>query len=157
RLMRNRNENVEGLTEAHEMELTVDDERIQLFTVSPKRSTPPGGSYYADEEADKHLKARVNVKAGPHTVDATFIKTTNALIESERKPYIAHFNMDRHPRTQPAVYSVSIGGPFSATGTSETPSRKRLLVCHPANPSEEDKCANTIVSTLARRAYRRPV
>jgi len=160
RLMRNRNENVEGLSEAHQMEILLDDSRVELFTVAPKRSTPPGGTYYNDIDADTHLKVRIPVSAGPHTVGATFIKKTSALIETERQPYDAHFNMDRHPRVQPAVFSVSIGGPFDATGISDTPSRRRLFVCRPAkssNPSEEDRCAATIVSTLARRAYRRPV
>jgi hypothetical protein len=80
--------------------------------------------------------------------------------------------MDRHPRIQPAVYSVSIAGPFDAGGTTDTPSRRRLFVCRPStsgqaqsrsgpsretSASTEAACARTIVSTLARRAYRRPV
>jgi hypothetical protein len=157
RLMRNRNENVEGLSEPHQMEITLDGDRVQLFTVQPKRSTPPGGAYYADEEADAHLKIQLPVKAGPHAVGALFIKKNSALLESERQPYVAHFNQDRHARTQPAVYSVSIGGPFDAAGVSDTPARQRLFVCRPAKPSEEDRCAANIISTLARRAYRRPV
>jgi len=160
RLMRNRNENVEGLTEPHQMEILLDDARVEVFTVAPKRSTPPGGTYYNDIDADTHLKVRAHVTAGPHTVGATFIKKTSALIETERQPYEAHFNMDRHPRVQPAVYSVSIGGPFDASGTSDTPSRLRLFVCRPAasaNLTEQERCATTIISTLARRAYRRPV
>src|SRR5262245_36628777 len=153
RLMRNRNENVEGLTEPHQMELSIDDERIELFTVAPKRSAT-GGAYYADEEADAHLKVRIPVKAGPHAVGATFIKKTAALLETERQPYQAHFNQDRHARTQPAVYSVSIGGPFDATRSSDTPSRQRIFICRPARSSDEERCAATIISALARRAYR---
>ncbi len=67
--------------------------------------------------------------------------------------------MDRHPRIQPAVYSVSIGGPFEASGAGDTPSRKRIFVCRPTNKdaSADDRCATTILSTLARRAYRRAV
>jgi hypothetical protein len=157
RLMRNRNENVEGLSERHELELTIDGERIQVFTVEPKRSTPPGGVYYADEEADTHLKTRVAVKAGPHAVAATFIRKTGALLETERQPYIARFNQDRHPRTQPAVYSVSIGGPFDAAAAGDTPSRQKIFICKPVRTADEDGCAQKIISSLARRAYRRPV
>src|SRR5207249_6640148 len=69
----------------------------------------------------------------------------------------AHFNYYRHPRIQPAVYSVAVTGPFDATGVTDTPSRGRIFVCRPARPSEEERCARTIISTLARRAYRRPV
>src|SRR5262245_13808337 len=156
RLMRNRNENVEGLSEPHDMEIMVDGERAGLFTIKPHRYAT-GGAYYADEDVDKNLKTRVAVKGGPHTVAATFIPKTGALIETERQPYVAHFNMDRHPRVQPAVYSISVTGPFNATGVGDTPSRKRILVCRPTKTSEEERCATTIISTLARRAYRRPV
>jgi mono/diheme cytochrome c family protein len=162
RLMRNRNENVEGLTEPHQMELTLDGERLRVFTIVPNRNA--SGGYYADEAVDRDLKLRMPVKAGLHTIAATFLRKTSALIESERQPYEAHFNMDRHPRIQPAVYSVSIGGPFDGGTTGDTPSRKRILVCKPAPaPSTagrlaaEDRCASTILSSLARRAYRRPV
>ena len=156
RLMRNRNENVEGLSEPHEMEITVDGTRVGLFTIRPQR-TAQGGVYYADQDVDKNLKVRVLVKAGPHAVAATFLLKTGALIETERQPYQAHFNMDRHPRVQPAVYSVSITGPFDSTGVGSTPSRDRIFVCRPAKPSDEERCAANIVSTLARRAYRRNV
>src|SRR5262245_51717323 len=143
RLMRNRNENVEGLSEPHDMEIMVDGERAGLFTIKPHRYAT-GGAYYADEDVDKNLKIRVPVKGGPHTVVATFIPKTGALIETERQPYVAHFNMDRHPRVQPAVYSVSVTGPFNTTGVGDTPSRKRILVCRPTRASEEERCANTI-------------
>src|SRR5262245_27848249 len=157
RLMRNRNENVEGLTEPHDMEVTIDGERAALFTIRPQRTAIGGGAYYSDQEVDKNLKIRVPVKAGPHAIAADFIVKTEALIETERQPYVAHFNMDRHPRVQPVVYSISVTGPFDATGAGDTPSRKRIFVCRFVRVSDEDRCATNIISTLARRAYRRPV
>jgi len=155
RLSRDRNENVEGLTEPHQVELTLDGTRVQLFTVKPNRN--PSGGYYADEAVDKDLKIRVPVAAGPHELGVTFPRRTFALPETERQPHKAHFNMDRHPRIQPAVYSVSITGPFEARGAAALPSRRRIFVCRPSRASEEADCAKTILSTLARRAYRRPV
>src|SRR6185503_20794824 len=144
------NENVEGLTEPHDMEVMVDGERAALFTIAPHRYST-GGTYYADEDVDKNLKIRVPVHAGPHAIAATFIPKTGALIETERQPYVAHFNMDRHPRVQPALYSISVTGPFNSLGAGDTPSRKRLFGCRPAKTSDEDRCATTILSTLARR------
>jgi hypothetical protein len=157
RLMRNRNENVEGLNEPHDMELTLDGVRLEVFTIVPNRNA--SGGYYADEAVDRDLRITIPVKAGPHAIGATFLRKTNALQETERQPYDAHFNMDRHPRIQPAVYSVSIGGPFDAAGAGDTPSRKRIFVCQPSGrtAAAEERCANTILSTLARRAYRRAV
>src|SRR5262249_49462148 len=110
-----------------------------------------------DADIDKNLKIRVAMKAGPHSVAAAFIPKTAALIETERQPYVAHFNNDRHPRVQPALYSISVTGPFDATGAGDTPSRKRIFVCRPTKASEEERCAKNTVSSLARRAYRRPV
>ena len=51
--------------------------------------------------------------------------------------------MDRHPRIQPAVYSISIIGPYEAKGPGDTPSRRRIFVCQPARPGEEEGCAKT--------------
>jgi hypothetical protein len=151
RLARDRNEHVEGLTEAHDLELMLDGERVQLFTVKPP---PPGNDHHV---VDKDLNIRIAVKAGPHVLGAAFPKRPSALLESERQPYQAHFNMDRHPRIQPAVYSISVNGPYQAKGPGDTPSRRRILVCTAAAPGEEEGCAKRILATLMRRAYRRPV
>lgn len=151
RLARDRNEHVEGLREPHEVELMLDGERVRLFTVEP----PPKNTDH--HLVDEHLKARVPVKAGPHTVAIAFPKKPSALLETERQPYPAHFNMDRHPRITPALYSVSVNGPYQAKGPGDTPSRQRIFVCRPARPGEEDACAKRILMTLMRRAYRRPV
>jgi hypothetical protein len=170
RLSRDRNENVEGLTEPQQVELTLDGQRVQIFTVTPNRNQ--SGAYYADEAVDKDLHARIHVSAGPHDVGVVFPRKTFALEETERQPSLAHFNMDRHPRVQIALYSVSIAGPLDA-GTvagavSDTPSRRRLFVCSPSSPSglrrdetlassAETACARRIIASVARRAFRRAV
>jgi hypothetical protein len=153
-LARDRNENVEGLTEPHDLELSLDGERLKVFTITPNRNRY--GQYYADEGVDKGLELRLAVKAGPRVIRATFLRKNSALIETERQPYQSHFNMDRHPRIQPAVRLVAIAGPFNPTGAGDTPSRQRVFVCDPIGGSE-DRCARQIIATLARRAYRRPV
>ena len=151
RLARDRNEHVEGLRGTHEVEIVLDGERLRVFTVKP----PPAGSDH--QSVDKLLTVRVPVKAGPHQIGVTFPKQPSVLLETERQPYPVHFNMDRHPRITPALYSVSINGPFTTQGPGDTPSRRRILTCHPTKPNEEAACAKSIFSTLLRRAYRRPV
>jgi hypothetical protein len=151
RLARDRNEHVEGLKGTHEVELLLDGERVRLFTVKPPSAD-------TDHHAvDQELNVRIPIKAGPHVLAAAFPKKRSALLETERQPYQAHFNMDRHPRVQPAVYSITVNGPFEAKGPGDTPSRRRIFVCRAAKPDEEDVCAKRIVATLMRRAYRRPV
>ena len=55
------------------------------------------------------------------------------------------------------VLQIDVAGPFAPKGTPLTPSRARIFICKPAGPSTEPECARKIISTLARRAYRRPV
>jgi hypothetical protein len=159
RLTRDRDEHVEGLNEAHEVELLVDRQRLQLFTVEPPQRVEAFSTQYqpSHDNIDRHLKARIAVSAGPHAIGVAFPKRPSDLLESVRQPYQAHFNSYRHPRIQPAVYSISIIGPYAATGPGETPSRRRIFASRPAKPEEDDACAKRILSALMRRAYRRPV
>jgi Protein of unknown function (DUF1592)/Protein of unknown function (DUF1588)/Protein of unknown function (DUF1585)/Protein of unknown function (DUF1587)/Protein of unknown function (DUF1595) len=162
RLARDRNEHVEGLTEPHEIELLLDDARLNLFTVQPVASlqNTAADAQPSHDLVDAHLKMRVHVAAGPHIVGVTFPKKPSLLLESARQPYEAHFNYYRHPRVQPAVYEVSIVGPYNPAGPGDTPSRRRIFTCHPASAElrqGEDACAKRILSTIMRRAYRRPV
>jgi hypothetical protein len=151
RLARDRNEVVEGLHEPHELEVLLDRAGVKSFTVKP----PPGGKGY--ENVDAHLKVRLSVKAGPHDLGVTFVKNPSSLVETLRQPYNAHFNMHRHPRLSPALYQVSITGPFEDRGAGDTPSRRRIFVSRPSSPGDEEACAKRNLAALMRRAYRRPV
>jgi len=151
RLTRDRNEDVEGLHGEHQVEITLDDQRVQVFTVTP----PPRGQDHSKVDADLHV--RIPVKAGEHNLAADFVKKPTALLETVRQPYQAHFNMDRHPRIQPALYSIAVTGPYDPTGPGQSQSRAKIFVCHPSRGADEDGCAKRIVTTLARRAWRRQV
>ncbi|HXJ72815.1 MAG TPA: DUF1592 domain-containing protein, partial [Candidatus Dormibacteraeota bacterium] len=165
RLTRDRNEEIEGLHEAHELEVLLDRERLKLFTVKPP---PHDNKNY--ELVDAGLKLRVPVSAGPHQLGVTFLKNPTELVETKRQPYNAHFNMHRHPRLTPAIYQISINGPYETPnpasqdnisrgdkGDTDTPSRRRIFVARPAKAAEEEACAQRILSTLMRRACRREV
>ncbi len=160
RLARDRNEEVEGLKERHQLQILIDRDLAAEFTVKPPKDQN-------HSHVDAHLVARVNVTAGSHAIGVTFVKNPAALLETKREPYAAHFNMHRHPRLTPAVFQVSITGPFSpdnATRVDQTadlnaqgsPSRQRVLFCIPSSPEDEVACAKQIVGRLLRRAYRRP-
>ena len=73
--------------------------------------------------------------------------------------YRSRFNDLRYARTAPAIDQISVTGPYAPKASGDTPSRRRLFVCRPAGPdkAQEEKCAATILSTLMRRAYRRPI
>jgi hypothetical protein len=150
-LTRDRNENVEGLREPHELLVLLDREQRAAITVRPPVNNEVNG------RVDANLKARIAVTAGPHDLGVTFAQQSSSLLETKRQPYQARYNLHRHPRTTPAVYQVTITGPYNAKGPGETPSRRRIFVRRPATPEDEDACARDIVAALLRRAYRRPV
>lgn len=118
----------------------------------------------ARNHADDDWQVRVPVTAGRHVVTATFVNRSSALQETERlpfqRPYPAGLNM---PETRTGAYlrSVEISGPYDATGPGQTASRKRIFVCAPegtnALSARNLDCAERILATLARRAYRRDV
>jgi len=97
---------------------------------------------------------RLTVKAGPHTIGM-------AVIESRKAGGIDDAYSDHRVNAQfgigGGVSTLVITGPFNATGAGDTPSRSRIFICHPASASEEIPCARKILTTLARRAFRRPL
>jgi len=154
RLARDRNEEVEGLKEAHEIVVLIAGEQVRTFTVQP-----PKGSGH--EHVDDHLKFRLPVRAGRHDLGVTFIKNPSSLLETLRQPYHAHFNVHRHPRISPALYQVSISGPFASPAPGDSPSRQRIFGAPPRptaqGAADETAEARRILASLMRRAYRRPV
>ena len=159
RLTRDRDEHVEGLNEPHDVELLLDRARVQSFTVKPpvRESGLPETEQPSHANVDRHLHARVAVTAGPHDVGVTFPRKPALLLETTRQPYQTHFNSYRHPRVQPAIYSVSIVGPYDARGPGDSPSRRRIIGPRPSSAGRDDAAAKRILATLMRRAYRRPL
>lgn len=152
-LSRDRNEHVEGLYSSHQMEIIIDKSPMASFTISP----PPGRKDFT--KVDEHLKARINVPAGPKNVGVTFIKKSSSLEETRRKPFLAHYNVHRHPRLSPAVFQVSITGPYGESKPDTTPSRSRIYGNHPIPTSTDDfaPVARNILKPIIQAAYRRPI
>lgn len=154
-LTRDRNEHVEGLNGKHEMIVLLDDHEVGQFTITPPKDSKDHST------VDSHLKLRLNVEAGPHELGVTFLRKSASLQETVRQPYQARFNMHRHPRTSPAVYQVSVVGPFNAAGPGNSPSRNRLFAAVSPDPGSDaaiqDAAARTLLSAFLRRAYRRPI
>jgi cytochrome c551/c552 len=148
---------IRGLEFPHQLEITVDGERVLLKTVGGEGEADRDGTIAEKSDAtDARLRVRVPVTAGPHDVAATFIRKigegTNRL-----RPFVRS-NSDTYESTgRPHVETLTILGPFTSLGPSETPSRRRIFVCRQENQNEEEACARRILSKLAQRAYRRPV
>jgi mono/diheme cytochrome c family protein len=158
-LARNLEGNVTGLREPrpHQLLVLLDREPVKTFTIQKS-------AHGDDTQADKDLKVRLTVSAGPHNLGVTFVKEGSSLIDTLRQPTESRFNDRRNPRTAPGVSQVSVTGPYAPQGTGDTPSRRRVFICRPTGQdpvgrekAEEEKCAVTILSALMRRAYRRPI
>jgi len=105
---------------------------------------------------DQALTFRVPVKAGPHSLTADTILRSHAIKDDVIKPFLRTTVDGLDITGDPSVDRLTVEGPFNATGVGDTPSRKRIFVCRPANGADEVPCAKKILATLAKKAYRRP-
>jgi len=137
--------------DTHQLEVSIDGERKELVTLGGGGGRGGRGGGRGGRGGPSPTDFRIAVKAGPRTIGVTFLQKTEALDEATLTP------RRRSRGSQPAVAAVTIRGPYKVTGSGETPSRERIFTCHPANTAAEAPCAKQILSTLARRAYRRPV
>ena len=98
-----------------------------------------------NQTADADLEVRLPVRAGTRLVSAAFTDTAPSASAGVGDNVVA------------GIASLEIHGPYGGKVPEETPSRRRVLVCRPSGPHDEEPCARRIMGTLARRAYRRPV
>jgi cytochrome c553 len=163
-----------GAAQGHDLEILVDGERVARRSLTggrggPAVDAPPGQPDPSDPDptppagtgggrgggrgrgaAAGPIEFPLTLKAGPKLIGVAFVQRTEARDEATLRPRM------RSRGTQPAINSVTITGPYNVTGRGDTPSRRRIVVCRPSSAVEELPCARRILSTLARRAYRRP-
>jgi mono/diheme cytochrome c family protein len=155
---------IRGLEVQNQIDVRLDGVRLKVFTIGGRKYSP--GTYTATEDiADSDLKLRVAAKAGSRTI---------AIALNKDDWYVEGVGMSRLPpasdgyasgrKTETSYGRIDLGidrievtGPFDATVPTESDSRHRIFVCHPAKRSDEDACAKTILSGVARRAYRRQI
>jgi hypothetical protein len=145
--------------DTHELEVSVDGQRVQVFSVGSGAATPQGALTEAAPAENprrtpvRNMQVRVPIKAGPRAIGVTFVKRSSAQSEDVLQP----FRRPGRSGLGPYVGSVSITGPYATSGAADTPSRRRLFICRPSSAADEAACAKRVMTTLARRAYRRPV
>jgi hypothetical protein len=161
--------------EGQELEVTLNGERVKLYKLDevpmffmkakPGAAEPPAPLTDPKEERvkmtpDIHLEFKLNVKAGPRDIGVAFLQKSYAANEDlVHRPGASTFDpnigMQYGYDTVPHLGRVDITGPYHATGPGDTPSRRRIFVCHPNAPADEIPCARKILSNLVRRAFRR--
>jgi hypothetical protein len=170
RLQTNYNDYIRGMGRPHDLDVRLDGALIKRFTVGGEDHGTPAPSGYGGNiqmgtpwenymhHADDHLEVTFAATAGPHVIGLSFVRER---IEAETIPQPRAWGFalatNEYPFRHMSVRRFDITGPHNPTGHSTTPSRARLFECEPRTGREEQSCARNILSTLARRAYRRPV
>jgi len=160
-----------GMGEPHQIDIRLDGTLVKRFEVGGKARgmTNPesfAGNTQGDPEfeeymhtADARLEARLPVKAGTHDVGVSFVRRfwePEGIVQPRQRGFARTTNEVYHGN--PAVDTVAIAGPYQTVGVSDdSPSRRKIFVCRPKDAASEEPCARKILSTLAKRAYRRPV
>ena len=176
RLRRQYQDYIMGMGWPQQLDVRLDGQLLKRFTVGGNVPGRPVAASYAGagepgfagdlewEEfmqvtGDAGLEVRVPVEAGPRVVGVSFVRE---LWEPEGLPQPLQrgrvLTNDQIYMGYAAVGSIQIGGPYQIVGVAQdTPSRREIFVCRPRLVAEEQTCATKILSTMARRAYRRPV
>jgi hypothetical protein len=157
-----------GTEHERQIDVRLDGEKVKQFTVGGdykgKRPAQPSSFGQGEYErylinADQNLEVRLPATAGKHLIQVTFPEHA-AEPEGIFEPPVSDYSYAlSYGRTdmEPAVASLSIGGPYDAKGIGDTPSRAQIFTCKPAAESEEEVCAKRILANLAHHAFRRPV
>jgi hypothetical protein len=150
---------IRGLEYTDQLEITIDGERVHLAPVggAAEYSAAPENATDVANGIEARLQVRVPAKAGPRAVGVTFLQKTAAQRGNHLQPFLRTTLIATDHTGLPHLESFSVTGPFNATGPGDTPSRRRIFTCRPAVRADESPCAETIITTLARRAFRRPV
>lgn len=165
---------IRGLRKQHTLDIRMDHKRIGTIKVGGEvhgRSGPLWTNYMdlrfnGDMEqlgyeysADDALQIRFPAKAGTHLVGVTFVeKGTKST--GIKQPELTLLDTISYKGGEPGVETVIITGPYQSSGPGQTASREKIFVCRPlpaATDKEQESCARTILSRLARQAYRRPL
>jgi hypothetical protein len=145
-LQRARDDSVLGMGRDRKLDLRFDDKRLELFTVAANAKAGLGSG----DDPDAKLKVRIPVKAGTHSLVAAFLKDTILPEGIIVKPRDAQTFFE-------GIGTISVAGPFNVQGPGDTASREKIFICHPTAQADEQPCAEKIIASIARRAYRRPI
>jgi mono/diheme cytochrome c family protein len=156
RLFRTNLGTMRGLEYAHQLEISVNGERVHLasFGGDKEITASSDNPTITGDDVDGRFTVRVPLKAGPAQIGVAFVEKTHALNTRRLQSYVRSSSDTIDFSGYPHIDEIILTGPFKVTGVGDTPSRRRIFVCQPKAPSEEDGCARKILAALARRAYR---
>lgn len=155
---------LEGLEFQHRVIMTIDGVRVfenSLGGDQDLEAQDHGLAAATEKIMARFRNIRLKVKAGPHTVAVTFIARDFAESDEVLQPLareISNYQIKASgfPNGIPTIDRLEVLGPFKASGVGDTPSRRRIFLCHPATEAEELPCAKKIIASIESEAFRRP-
>ncbi len=150
---------VEGHETPYEFIVTIDGAQVfsALIGGPEDHASSSRNIAVSKEEIDERMTSPpIRITAGPREVGFTFIERPDQE-QNVWRPVLRETLEAHNPSGIPRLRTGNIEGPYNVTGIGETPSRRRIFTCMPASAAEEAPCAEEILSTLARKAFRRPV
>ena len=150
---------VRGLQYPSEFEIAIDGRQVHHVTIGGNADLAAMFDKPTDtgDAVELRMRVRVPVTAGPHEVTATFIENMAVKDTVRLQPFMRSSADNFDWAGRPHIQTLAITGPFNATGTGDTPSRREIFTCRPPGARRERDCASQILGRLARRAYRQPV
>src|SRR5438093_737259 len=157
KLWANTVEQIGGLEHPDTLEITFDGERIKLVNFGGHEDEVLAAevSASARAEIEGRFIAHIPVKAGPHRIGVAFVKKSSAPPVDVLRPFLRDRIDPVSTNGIAQLDKIVVEGPFNVARSGDSPSRRRILICQPANETEMAPCANKILSTVVRRAYRR--
>src|SRR5262245_49509475 len=145
-----------GLEYEHQIEYAVDGQRVHTFSMGGEADFKANlvNMTKLGDEIDERGHIKLPLKAGPHVITAAFLERSAASNPTRLQPFIRSSTDTRDTSGHPHFEMFSVTGPFNATGSGDSPSRRRVFSCRPATRADEEPCARKIGTTLARRAFR---
>jgi len=145
-----------GLEYEHEVEYTVDGARVHTFRMGGEADFKANlvNMTKAGDAIDERGRIRLKLTAGPHVIGAAFVARSEATNPTRMQPFVRSSTDTRDTSGHPHFEAFTVTGPYKATGSGDTPSRRRIFSCHPTTRAQEDPCAKQIIARLARLAYR---
>jgi len=147
-----------GLEWPHIFEISIDGVEVFSTQVGGEVDNLANDTNFAEaaDAIDARLKTRIPVSAGPHQVAVTWQQKNAAETHEPLELHTRDLDL-QNMNGLPTLDYVDIIGPFNISGAGETQSRRQIFSCYPQSANEAPDCATEILSTLGKRAYRRPL
>src|SRR5690606_3365444 len=152
---------MKGLELEHEVEIAVDGERVHSAVIGGPddfnalmRNITEGA-----DAVEARSSTSVRLPAGARRITVGFVYRGATQSSVRLQPFLRATQDNLDVTGHPHIETLTVTGPYEATGPGDTEPRRRIFTCRPASAGNPDlpgeiDCARSILARLARLAYR---